>query len=253
MPIASVLIPVYNREDLIARTLRSAMAQTVQDIEIVVVDNQSTDGTYEVVAELARTDARIKLHRNEENMGPVRNWIRCARHATAPFSKILFSDDLIAPTFLERTLPPILSPECGLVYTPAIVGREDWKGGVQYRAFASDCKFARDYFIRAATHLEHFTPVSPGAALFRTSDLRKHILTALPGVDGYDFLRYGAGVDWLIYVLTALNYPHVAYVAEPLTYFHAHTGSITIANENNQIPMGYDLAKKWLKMTVKGL
>jgi glycosyltransferase involved in cell wall biosynthesis len=253
MSIASILIPVYNREGLIGRTLQAAMAQTVQDIEIIVVDNQSTDRTFDVVAALAESDKRVRLYRNEENLGPVRNWIRCVEYATAPYAKILFSDDLIAPAYLERTLPHIITPECGLVYTPAIVGQQDWQGGVQYRAFASDCKFARDYFVRAATHLEHFTPVSPGAALLRTSDLRKHILTELPGVQGYDFARYGAGVDWLIYTLTALNYNYVAYVAEPLVYFHAHGGSISIHNEDNQVPMGYALAKKWLTMAVKGL
>lgn len=253
MPIASILIPVYNREHLIARTLQSALAQTVTDIEIIVVDNHSTDATFDVVAALAEQDKRIRLFRNDDNVGPVRNWIKCVAYASAPYAKILFSDDLIAPTFLERTLPHILSPDCGLVYTPAMVGQQDWTGGVHYRAFLSDCKFARDAFVRAATHMEHFTPVSPGAALFRTADLRKHIFTSLPGVDGYDFARFGAGVDWLIYTLTALNYPYVAYVAEPLVYFHAHAGSISISNEDNQVPTGYALAKKWLCATVKGL
>lgn len=253
MPIVSILVPVYNRELLIARTLQSALAQTVPDIEVVVVDNQSTDRTFDVVAAMAEQDKRIKLFRNPENLGPVRNWMKCAEYASAPYAKILFSDDLMAPTYIERTLPHLLSPDCALVYTPAMVGHADWTGGVHYKAFLSDCKFARDAFVRAATHMEHFTPVSPGAALFRTADLRKHILQGLPGVQGYDFLRYGAGVDWLIYTLTALNYAYVAYVADPLVYFHAHAGSISIHNEDNQVSTGYALAKKWLCATVKGL
>lgn len=253
MSIAAILIPVYNREDLIGRTIKAAIAQTITDIEIVIVDNQSTDGTFEVCRKFAEIDNRIRLFRNIENIGPVRNWIKCAEYATAPFSKILFSDDLIAPNYLERTLPYILSPECALVYTPAIIGCEDWKGNTHYNAFMNDCKISRDYFLRSAAHLENFTPVSPGAALFRTSDLRKHILTALPGIEGYDFLRYGAGVDWLIYMLTALYYPHVAYVSDPLVYFHAHAGSITISNENNMIPMGYTIAKNWLMAVVNWL
>jgi len=253
MPIASILIPVYNRENLIGRTLKSALAQTVTDIEIVVVDNQSTDRTFDVVAAMAEHDKRIRLFRNDTNLGPVRNWIQCAAHASAAYSKILFSDDLIAPTFLERTLPHLISPQCGLVYTPAMVGHADWTGAVHYRAFLNDTKFARDHFIRMATNMEHFTPVSPGAALFRTVDLRKHILTELPGTEGYDFAATGAGVDWLIYTLTALNYEHVAYVDAPLTYFHAHAGSISINNENNLVPMGYAMAKQWLRLTLKGL
>lgn len=253
MPIASILVPVYNRQDLIGRTLQSALAQTVQDIEIVVVDNHSNDGTFDVVAALAESDRRIRLFRNAENLGPVRNWIECVRLATSPFSKILFSDDLIAPTYLERTLPQLLNPQCGLVYTTALIGRKDWTGSVHYRAFIGDCRIARDAFVRLATNLEHLTPDSPGAALFRTADLRKNILTELPGTVGYDFARYGAGVDWLIYPLTALGYEHVAYVDAPLAYFHAHEGSISIHNEGNQVPMGYAMAKQWLRQRVKGL
>ncbi len=253
MPIASILIPVYNRETLVARSINAALSQTITDIEIVIVDNQSTDGTFAVCSEFALRDNRIRLFQNTENIGPVRNWMKCAEHASAPYSKILFSDDLIAANFLERTIPYILSPECSLVYTPAIVGTEDWKGGVVYGAFINDCKLTREAFVRVATRVEHFTPVSPGAALFRTSDLRRFILTDLPGVEGYDFAGNGAGVDWLIYALTALNYKHVAYVSDPLTYFHAHANSISCRNEDNLVQVGYDLAKKWLLATVKGI
>ena len=253
MTIASILIPVFNRDNLVSRSINAALSQTVTDIEVVIVDNRSIDSTFDVCSEFAKKDKRIRLFQNMENIGPVRNWIKCAEYAAAPYSKILFSDDLIAPNFLERTIPFILNPECSLVYTPAIVGTEDWKGGLVYNAFLNDCKLTREFFVRVSTLLEHFTPVSPGAALFRTSDLHRFILTDLPGVDGYDFASNGAGVDWLIYALTALNYKHVAYVSDPLTYFHAHADSISVRNENNLVQLGYDLAKKWLRTTVKGI
>jgi glycosyltransferase involved in cell wall biosynthesis len=253
MPLVSILIPVYNRENLIGRTLQAALAQTVEDIEVIVVDNQSTDGTYAKAAEFAAQDSRVRLFRNDSNLGPVRNWLKCAEYAIAPYCKIVFSDDLIAPTYVERTLPHVIAPDCGLAYTYAIVGREPWQGVPQYRAFHQTTKFARDYFIRAATYIEHFIPVSPGAAILRTADLRKNLLLELPGVTDYDFNRTGAGVDWLVYLLTALKYPHVAYVDEPLTWFHAHNESISGANENNLVPLGYELGRQWLRKVVKGL
>lgn len=253
MPIVSILIPVFNREHLIGSAIESALAQTVTDFEIIIVDNQSTDRTLAICKSFAATDHRIRLYQNSENIGPVLNWIRCVEYATAPFAKILFSDDLMAPNYLERTLPYMLSPECALVYTQAIIGNESWKGTVFYETFLSDCKISRNYFFRAATHLGNFYPASPGAALFRTSDLHKNILTSLPGFDDYDFLRYGAGVDWLIYMLTALYYPHIAYVAEPLVYFRAHPDSITIKNEDNMVSLGYAAAKQWLTTMLPGL
>jgi len=253
MPLVSILIPVYNREQLVVRAVRAAMAQTIADIEIIVVDNCSTDGTYDAVAALAAADPRIKLYRNATNIGPVKNWLACAEYATAPYAKILFSDDLIAPTFVERALPSLLSPECGLVYSYALVGREEWKGVAQYRAFRGNTNFAREYFLRSSTYIEHFTPVSPGAAMLRTADLRKNLLLELPGIPNYDFNRTGAGVDWLIYALTALSYPYVTYIDEPLVFFFAHDDSISGANENNLVPEGYALARQWLRQSVKGL
>jgi glycosyltransferase involved in cell wall biosynthesis len=254
MPIASILVPVYNRAHLVERTIQSALAQTVQDIEVVVVDNCSTDDTYAVCQRIAAADPRVKVFRNETNIGPVRNWQRCAQLATAPYAKILFSDDLMAPAFIERTLPYMLQKDCSLVFTPAIVGAEDWQGQLHYRNFMDDTRIGRDLFVRAAVRMGgFFTPVSPGAALFRTSDLRRFIVTELPGVQGYDFSATGAGVDWLIYGLTAMQYPWVGYVNDALVYFHQHAGSISISNENNLVPQGYALAQQWFLSQVKGL
>ena len=58
MPVASILIPVFNREKLVQRAIQSALAQTLSDIEVIVVDNASTDSTWEVVQGLAGTDGR---------------------------------------------------------------------------------------------------------------------------------------------------------------------------------------------------
>ena len=253
MPIASILIPMYNREKYIFESVESAISQTINDIEVIVVDNNSTDGSYSIVENMMESDNRIKLYRNSENIGAVNNWKKCVGYATTPYSKILFSDDLIKPNFLEKTLPSILDSKCSLSYVPGIVGYEPWKGGLHYRVFNGDCRINRDYFIRAGTYLENFICPSPACALFRTSDLVKNIHSTLPGVEDYDFNRYGAGVDWLIFMLTALSYSYVTYIDEPLVFFSAHDDSISIKNEDNMVPIGTELAKKWLKSIVNGL
>ena len=249
MPIASILIPVYNREKIVEKTIAAALSQTVTDIEVIIVDNKSTDNTYDICLNYSQHDNRIRLYKNDTNIGPVLNWVRCANLATAPYSKLLFSDDLIANNYLEKTLPYMLSPECSFVYTPAIIGEEEWKGTVNYQSYASDCKINKRVYVNTAAFMTQFVPVSPCAALFRTQDLRNNILTELPGIDDYDFTRYGAGVDWLIYMLTAINYNYVAYVSEPLVFFRSHSDSITIRNENNMVNVGYSYAIDWFKTT----
>ena len=253
MPLVSILIPTYNRANLIHRAIDSALAQTFRDFEIIIVDNCSTDATMEILNDYQNKFPKlIKVFSNPENLGPVINWKKCVSLAQSPFSKIIFSDDMISDNYLEKTLPEIINPNCGLVYTPAIIGFQDWVGITQYNAFLSNTQINRDSFIRLTSLMEHFCPVSPGAALFRTNDLRESIYTHISGID-YDFSGTGAGVDWLIYPLIAMKYKYVSYISDSIVYFHAHNESISIKNENNSIPLGYSIAKKWLLKSVYGI
>ncbi len=253
MPLVSILIPVFNRAELVKEAIDSALSQTFTNHEIIVVDNYSTDETRAVLDLYASRDQRVRVYANESNVGPVRNWLRAMQEARAPYSKILFSDDLISPLFLEKTLPSLIDSKCSLVYVPAMVGPSPWVGAVHYRAFAGNSKISRDWFVRVSTHLEHMTPVSPGAGLFRTQDLLRNTLVELDGVTGFDFAGTGAGVDWLIYQLTALQYEYVAYIDEPLAFFRAHSGSISISDSSGRLATGYSTAKAWLKSKVSGL
>jgi len=242
MAIASILIPVWNRESEIQSAIDSALAQTVRDIEVVIVDNCSSDRSFEVATESARLDKRVRAYRNSENIGPVRNWQRCAELAATPFSKILFSDDLLAPTFLEKTLPELFASDCGLVYCPAQVGTAYWSGVVQYKAFLDKTRIGRDYFLRACLLVENFAPYSPGACLLRTEDLRKNLYANIEGVTNYDFSRSGAGVDWLLYLLTACAYKYVSYIPEPLVFFLSHQKNLSFLPEFHASE-GYDIVR----------
>jgi len=69
MPVVSVVIPTYNRGKLIERAVQSVLAQTYQDLEVIIVDDGSTDDTPRVVAALAEEDRRIHYLRHETNRG----------------------------------------------------------------------------------------------------------------------------------------------------------------------------------------
>jgi hypothetical protein len=70
-------------------------------------------------------------------------------------------------------------------------------------------------------------------------------LHALLPIGGHDFNATGAGVDWLAYLLTAANYKFFGYVSEPLEFFCAHPGSLTITKNGNTITKGYSLVRNW--------
>jgi len=113
----SVIMPTYNRADLIGRSVRSVLEQSYGDFELIVVDDGSTDSTPDVVAGFS--DERIRYVRCQENRGAAaaRNTgVRAARGAYIAFQD---SDDEWLPQKLERQMGTFrhLAPDIGVVYS----------------------------------------------------------------------------------------------------------------------------------------
>lgn len=98
----SICIPTYNGAQYLEACLDSALSQTHKDIEILVVDDGSTDATFEILRRYAASDQRIRLVRNEHNLGLVGNWNRCVELARGEWIKFVFQDDLIEPDCLAK-------------------------------------------------------------------------------------------------------------------------------------------------------
>jgi glycosyltransferase involved in cell wall biosynthesis/peptidoglycan/xylan/chitin deacetylase (PgdA/CDA1 family) len=116
-PSFSVVIPAHNRATLVGRAVRSVLAQTFADLEVIVVDDASTDDTREVVRAFA--DPRVRLVALQENRGnaAARNaGVRAARGALVTF---LDSDDEAAPELLEEVARVLRGtpPEVGFAWT----------------------------------------------------------------------------------------------------------------------------------------
>ncbi len=95
-PLVSIVVPAYQAERYLEATLRSARAQTYENLEIVVLDNASTDRTAEILAEV--TDPRIRVERNDTVLPLSQNWNRVVEMSKGDFVKVLCADDLIHPT-----------------------------------------------------------------------------------------------------------------------------------------------------------
>jgi glycosyltransferase involved in cell wall biosynthesis len=96
----TVVIPTYNRADLLQRAIDSVFAQTLDDFELYIADNASEDETPDVVARL--DDPRVHDARVERNIGPSANFTRSLYLGTAPYVTMLQDDDLMLPENLER-------------------------------------------------------------------------------------------------------------------------------------------------------
>lgn len=232
----SVLIPVFNREEWISECIQSALDQTFDDFEVIIVDNKSEDRTFEICQDFAKRDPRVKVFQNDSNIGPVRNWLACADKAAGEFCKILFSDDALMSTCLEKMVPRLEDPDVAFVFCAARIGETFEKANVRYDLGANQ-DISPDRYVKLTLRAK--VPWSPGAVLLRTKDLKRNLKTDFPTAARQPFDRHGAGPDVMIMLLTALNYQRIAYVWEPLVFFRAHSGSITIANSEDLVQRGY--------------
>jgi len=248
-PKVSILIPVYNRKKLIAACIQSAINQNYTNFEVVVVDNASDDGTWDICKQFAAIDNRVRVFRNDTNIGPVRNWLRCAEEAQGELSKILFSDDTIEHECLSMMVHKLEDPEVSIVYSSARIGENREHAAIAY----SLGKSVRLSTVRFKNLLINGkAPVSPAAILIRTKDLLSNMHMDFATTTKRPFDKHGAGPDIMILLLTADNYKFVEHVSDPLVFFRAHPGSFTVSNKNNQVSQGYRSALSYYLLNNNG-
>jgi glycosyltransferase involved in cell wall biosynthesis len=116
----SVVIPSYNHGDYIVETVKSVLSQGIDDLEIIIVDNASTDNTKDIIQQNL-TDGRISYFRHKKNIGAARNWRTAAGIASGKYLAVLSSDDFFLRGHLSRAIAALESHKnAGLVYCPVI-------------------------------------------------------------------------------------------------------------------------------------
>ena len=102
-------MPTYRGERFIAESLGSVLAQTYQDLEVIVGDDCSPDGTAEVARAVAAGDPRVKVVVYDRNIGSFNNTTRLYGLASGAYIKFLLQDDLLAPTAIEQMVEGLAS------------------------------------------------------------------------------------------------------------------------------------------------
>ncbi|OFX61434.1 MAG: hypothetical protein A2066_00600 [Bacteroidetes bacterium GWB2_41_8] len=241
LELVSILIPVYNRVSLVGETIESAINQTYKNIEIIIVDNCSTDGTWDLLKYYAEQDRRIRIFKNNENIGPVRNWKRCLDKAKGKYSKILWSDDTIDKNFIEKTITKF-DDNTAFVMTGFLLF--DSEAIVKRSFFQVNTVIDKNiYFNNILFDNKQQFPVSPGNAIFRTIDLMTAYTESTEIKElKYDFLKSGAGTDLFFFLLTAQKYNNIRCHNEILSFYRMHTNSISETNRL-EILYSYEICK----------
>jgi len=100
----SIGLPVYNGENFLEDAIRSVLAQTYEDLELIVSDNASTDRSAEIARDFAASDARVRYFRNDRNLGAAPNYNRAWAEGTGSLFKWLSHDDRITPSYVAATV-----------------------------------------------------------------------------------------------------------------------------------------------------
>jgi len=100
-PRVSILVTVFNREAYLAQTLRSVLASSFSDFEVIVVDDCSSDKSVVIAESVAAEDRRVRVVHNESNLGDYGNRMKAASLACGTYLKYVDSDDLIYPHALD--------------------------------------------------------------------------------------------------------------------------------------------------------
>ena len=214
MPAVSIIMPAYNVEPYIGDAIRSALAQTFTDFELIVVDDGSKDGTAEVVKALARGDSRIQLvQQANRGLAGARN--SALRASRGEFFALLDSDDLWEPEFLAEQLAIFaVRPDVDIV-----TGNGWCLGGAKHGQLALPCPDPRPVPDLA-------TIVGDERAVFIMSVVRRRVYTTIGSFD--ESMRSNEDYDfWLRAAVAGFTF---ARNDRPLGHYRIRSDSLSASD-----------------------
>lgn len=222
MKTVSILMPAFNASKFIEQAIQSILNQTYSDIELLIADDQSTDDTLAIIERYAKSDKRISVFSNKQNLGYLQTWNLLIGRAKGEYITFQDADDFAAPTRIEKLVNAFKEdPALGVVGSNIY-----WIDIHNTITKSSDFKLAHSDIVAAMPDSYEFI----GSALMIKRE-------AYQSVGGYHpfFDRIGSEDHYWLYLLTEKY--KMANVAEPLYYYrfnpHSVMGDISDRPEKN--------------------
>ncbi len=201
-PLISVALCTYNGEKYLAEQLDSIIGQSYKNIEVVIVDDASTDKTVEIINSYAKNDSRIKCHKNEFNLGFNKNFEKAITLTSGDYIAISDQDDIWLPDKLQLLVKHIKD-------NWVIFSNSSYMGARKSRLLLNKFKLPVDY---KGIILRNF--ITGHTSLMR----REFLSQVLP------FPKKGYYDWWIGFV--ALYHKKITFYDHVLTYYRIHNESV---------------------------
>lgn len=227
MPQVTVIIPNYNHGPYLRARIESVIQQTFQDIELIIIDDYSSDNSHEIIDNYAQHPLVRAVILNTENSGsPFSQWSKALQLAAAEWIWVAESDDLAEPDFLEKLYPKAIQhKQISLAYCDSMIFTEQKELLNQKYSYIKNrrygvTKWSQPYQQDGKAELNEFlkkdcTINNLSAVLFRKSFATE----VLDKLDGFRF--HG---DWMFYI-TMAEKGQVIYVPETLNHYREHAAN----------------------------
>ncbi|MEK7075763.1 MAG: glycosyltransferase [Patescibacteria group bacterium] len=232
-PLVSIIIPAYNAEKYIKTTINSALKQTYQNIEIIVIDDGSTDKTKNIIQSIQ--DPRI-IYIHQENQGQSAARNAGIKIAKGEYIALLDSDDLFLPQKIEKQVNFLeIHPDCGVCYCKIYNFFDDRPDKLFYNPVPNYSGFIFDKLLKHSV-------VNPLTAVLRKEHLERY------GGFKDDWRRCDEQYLWL---KLAFNKVKFCYLDEVLAYYRVSKNSLS--NQSVYLKENYekflellDMVESWL-------
>ncbi len=228
-PEFSIAIPAYNRPAYLSQAIASVLAQTIDDFEVIVSDDCSTDDLAGVVASFS--DSRIKYHRSATRQGAARNHQLSVELSRGDYVVNLHSDDLLLRRYLEIAGSELdACQSAAAVYSSVAYLKGETITGCQD---VPKLRFADRQVFAENPWLEKFHNVAPTSCMFRRSAFDK--------VGGYRVaLRFA--YDWELFMRFMMTGGGVLFSKEVLSVYRRHEEQASQTSSDDGL---YDMIDLW--------
>jgi len=223
-PLVSIILPNRNHASYLPTSVEAILNQTWSDIELIVVDDASTDESCNVVSAYRDRDPRIRLIALPSHGGIMRAVAHGLAHASGEYISIAAADDFIEPTFVQKSVEQLMRVRgAGLCFSDPSEFRDDPHRRNAFPLYLSSAPIHIDGGAFAALLKRNFFSLSANTIVYRRSAFE----TAGGYIDQLQWLS-----DIFVSMVVALRHG-VCYVPEVLTAVRVRSDSYSAANLRN--------------------